>query len=503
MAKQNALLLDITGIQKFIFSSNKLKENLGASYLVSNLFDEFLMKLSIKPKMLANTTEPDGYIGGGNALLFFNSTEEAEKYLEELTLEILIYAPGISLIAAVGEIDNANFLQTKDALFKKLNHNKSTYLTQTVIPRHGITAGCQSSGYSMDVWNSTYEKYVSAATNAKLTAYPNAKKDTYNKYQEILKDYRFPDEIEHLGQSKGSENHIAIVHIDGNSMGERFKNIGSLEDTRQLSKDVENAISKSFKSLLRVIISDLNEKILDNDLTIRPEEDKKTVPIRPIIMGGDDITFVCDGRMGMYYAKIFMEEFEKQNGENGETLKLSSCAGVAITKTKYPFYKGYQLAEALCANAKSRRREKSDNGSWLDFHIAYGGFSGTLNEIREIHYETTRGSLIYRPYKISDSGEFGFERFLTNVKELNKERGGKKVFPNNKLKELKEVLTLGKEAALTFITEMDARELYFPVFDGKKYHKELYDDTNNITPYFDMLELLEYYPKYELNGSDK
>ncbi len=37
-----AVLLDITSIQKYIFESNKLKDNLGASYLIQEVYNSFL-----------------------------------------------------------------------------------------------------------------------------------------------------------------------------------------------------------------------------------------------------------------------------------------------------------------------------------------------------------------------------------------------------------------------------------------------------------------------------
>ncbi len=492
---KTALLIDITSIQKYVFLSNKLKENLGASFLISDLYNSMVSKNdAVKDIPLKINGEYDGYMGGGNALLFFNSKVDAEEFVIEWTKSLLVLAPGVTVATAINEWNEGEdkFTNSRDALFDKLRENKSRFISQTIIPRHGISAECKSDGYSMDVWSNSEGDYISASTNAKICAFPASKKKTDEDFNEPLgTNFYFTDLLEDLGQSKGSENHIAIVHIDGNSMGDRFKKLNSLEATKQLSKDVEKAVKESFKILLKAIVFELQDEKKKGYLSIKKEGE---LPIRPIIMGGDDITFACDGRMGIYYAKIFMEAFQNQEDNNGNNLKLSSCAGIAVIKTKYPFYKGYQLAEELCANAKSKRREMGNNGSWLDFHIAYGGFSGSLKEIRDIHYNAALGSLIYRPYKILDSSENSFETFISNAKELSKK------WPNNKLKELREVLTLGNDAAKIFVSEMEARGLELPDIDTKGYNKILFK--NRLTLYFDMLELLEYYPKYELEDAN-
>jgi hypothetical protein len=510
--REYAALFDVTSIQKYVFASNKLKENLGASFLVSDIYESMIASnIALKNIPQKVNGKYDGYIGGGNALFFFDNEDKAKEFVKEWTKSLLILAPGITVASAMSKWDEKDFTKSRNELFDKLKGNKSKYITQTITQRHGISAECQSDGYSMDVWRDIFlddgkidkerSSYISAATNAKVVAYDKAKNKIENDYKNLLgNEFCFTGELDKLGQSKGSENHIAIVHIDGNSMGDRFKQLTSLETTKQLSKDVENAVKNSFKTLLQKIVSELADPVKKEYLSLKPDGNKSILPIRPIILGGDDITFVCEGRMGIYYAKIFMEEFAKQNVSDGKP--LSSCAGIAVIKTKYPFYKGYQLAEELCANAKSRRRELKDEGSWLDFHIAYGGFSGELKEIRDLHYQAPLGSLIYRPYKLGDNGEFGFDTLIKNVRKLNeKDKNERQKYPNNKLKELREVLTLGQDAASTFVNEMNARELFLPVINNRKYNDELFD--GGITPYFDMLELLEYYPKYELEEVNK
>lgn len=518
-----AVLSDTVSIQRYVFGSNKLKENLGASWLIQQIYED-PMQNAVK-KVLPSTNEYDfdewwknpdvihmsngaefevGYIGGGKALLLFNQEKKAKEFIREWTRMLLVQSPGVVTVVACDEFDLSNFKTSNESLFRKLKENKYSIIPQTVIPRHGITAECSHSGYSMERWNDKEDKeeqsYVSSVTYAKLNASKEATDKLENDFKDILNDeYCFTNQLDKLGQSKGEDSHIAIVHIDGNGMGKRFRETESLEAIRKLSDSVEISTKESFKFLLQKIISQFSliEDVLGFDTDEKKKKyprcdktNKKILPFRPIIIGGDDITFVSDGRLGIYFAKIFMEAFEKQKDKNRNELNLTSCAGIAITKTKYPFYRGYGLSEELCKNAKQvLRKKKEDNGSWFDFHISYGGFSGTLEEIRKSHYRVIQGDLLFRPYKIGDDPIWGFNTLIKNTKKL-------KEFPKSKIMEFRKVLTIGKESTQTFINELNARGLELPKINGKNYHINGFE--NSITPYFDMLELMEVYPSFEL-----
>lgn len=508
-----AVLIDTVSIQRYVFGSNKLKENLGASHLIQNVYKGHLERVANsifnsqqidfkawrekKAEYLINRDDVQfevGYIGGGNALLFFMNKDKAEKFIKEWTKILLIETPGIVTAVACEEfnLDDDKFETENKKLFKKLQENKYKFIPQTIIPRHGITAECSHTGYSMEEWSSSEDKYISSVAHAKIEAADKATEELKNKFKDILDEkYCFTNQLDELGQQKGEDSHIAIVHIDGNGMGERFRGTKSLKEIRELSDSVENATNESFRHLLSQIdiqFSKIKETLGYGERKKYPEENgRKILPIRPIIIGGDDITFVCDGRLGVYFAKIFLEAFERHEVSDGK--KLSACAGVAITKTKYPFYRGYELSEQLCKNAKKVRKDKQSNGSWLDFHIAYGGFSGTLEEIRISHYRSPQGELCFRPYKIGSKDEYSFKSFVENTKKLKK-------FPNSKIKELRQVLTLGEAANKTFVQEMEARGLELPKIDGRSYEDKLFQDSK--TPYFDMIELMEFYPSFEL-----
>ena len=518
MSQITSVLLDITGIQSYVFASNKLRENAGASLLVSEVYQSFLRQAlkSVFPQhdfswdaWQENPGQIDvesspfeiGYIGGGNALLFFQEKDKAMAFVREWSSLLLVDSPGLTTAVASAEMDGEDlgnrdiFPKKRDALFESLQRNKGRFAPVTLIPQHGITGNCPHTPNSMEVWNKDEEKYLSCSAHAKLEASEASREKWEKDFSPVLGEkYRFTNDLGCLGQKKHEDSHIAIVHVDANDMGQRFEETRTLVEMRNLSLDTKRSLQKSFASLLGHI-DERFEEIQDalgfegNDRRRYPIDKgsgKYILPIRPVVLEGDDVTFVCDGKLGLYFAKILLEAWEKENSG------LTACAGVSIIKTKYPFYRGYQLAEELCRNAKNKRKSEKQGGSWIDFHLAYGGISGSLAEIREKQYQVQQGNLLFRPYCLSRHDEKNFGDFVDRTRALRKQD-----FPNSKLKELREVLTLGGEAASAFLQEEKIRGRKFPEIADQEYHEKLF--ANSRTPYFDMLELMELYPKFELD----
>lgn len=508
-----AVLIDTVSIQNYVFGSNKLKENLGASYLIGDVYETPLRDVMKKilpesvnvfekwkeqPENLLIHTSPFeiGYIGGGNALLFFKDRAKAEHFIGEWTTLLLLKAPGVVTAVALDEFELEQFSQSRDRLFSVLQDNKARYHPSTVLPRHGITAECPYSNLSMDVWCDEIpdgEAYVSSVTCAKIrAAKENERQFTQLFGNSLGETYHFTDELEQLGSSPGENSHIAIVHIDGNNMGKRFRELKDLPSLRKLSISVRNATLQAFKSLLKTLGENIPTLLKNKEIHITSDNGNHIFPLRPIILGGDDITFVTDGRLGIYCADIFIKAFAKQTVSDKKP--LSACGGIAVIGTKFPFYRGYELSEALCRNAKKSRKGKQDNGSWIDFHLSYGGFSGTIESIREKHYKGVNGSLLMRPYQIGCRDEYGLETLLDNTAILKFGASeNDKGLPNLKIKALREVLSQGEESAKTFIQQLHYRDYSLPKIEGKNYHTDIFE--NSITPYFDMIETLELYPE--------
>jgi len=507
-----AVLLDTVSIQKYIFISNRLKDNLGASHIVKSIYEEPLKKAlasvfkenenaisnTVNKWHKLNDTAIDdgdefgvGYIGGGNALLFFKNCYDAKNFVSEWSRLLLIEAPGLQTAVSIKEdIDlTENFQDSIKNIYKQLVQNKSKFHPVTLPYKFGITADCSLSDNSADIWYKDEEKYISAHSFAKIKKVDEATDALIELYREEIDNrYTFTKELDKLGQKEGEENYIAVVHIDGNSIGKRFEECRTLAEKRKLSIDIAFAVEQAFKKLLEHIIMliDSTKLSLKNGFNIQIENDgKKILPIRPIIIEGDDITFVCDGRLGVHFAEKFIEYYTKQAVADNKP--LSACVGISIAKTKYPFYRVYKLAEELCQNAKKKTRERNQKDtSWLDFHIAYGGFSGSLEEIRERHFTLHDLVLNFGPYKLIDENDEKYLGHLKNgVKELNK-------FPRSLRKKLRTALSEGTKEMIMINKELEAKGLVLPKIPHHKYEKNGY--IGKITPYFDMMELMEFYP---------
>ena len=448
-----AILLDTQSIQKYIFSGTKLKTNVGASYIVDRVFEDMLVgnilkKLpeqnlgiqsvntkgwekentddSVDAVLKANALPTDcyvAYIGGGNTLILFKEEAAGEnnsnlkRIVQEFTSTLLCKYPGLKIGAAIGDIqlDEANFSASISAMYQQLQQNKQKIHPVVNVPMTGHTLQCPVNGESANAYIENGltpggPRFISHEVLAKTEMAEEANQKLADRFRDALNPkahYQFPQEFNNLGSQEG-DNYLAIVHIDGNSMGERFNQCKTLAERTKLSKTVATVTEKAFYKVVELAASITPDQYLAEGIDVGSSH-HPYLPMRPIIIGGDDVTFVCHARLAVVLAQAFMKELEtlsrkelKQLTKDKNDAAIYSCAGIAILNVSYPFFRGYELAEQMCAKAKEKARSKT--ASWLDFIILHGEQAPTVDQIRKQEYTSVKGGqLHFGPYIASDT----------------------------------------------------------------------------------------------------
>ena len=480
------LYVDLRAIQRYIFSSNKLRDNLGASYLVSHIFDDF-------------KDENTGFCGGGNLYRQCDNEIRAKEIVRDLSRAIFETAPGLSFNAAIVKTkENEDFSSRIKRLHQKLEEEKQTHQQITTLRSYGVNAQCSSGPLSAQ-YRDPFEKdkYISEVVYAKRKLFKNDKEndkevdtisDEYSQY--LSDDFKLTEEFLEISPLKGEDSHIAVVHIDGNGIGAIFSTLKTLSDYQEFSKKLNTDMHKALRETIKI----LEDKIRKGewDYNYKPVNEQNTLknilPLRPIYIGGDDITFVCEGKLGIVLACTYIEQIKKILNDK----KITFCAGIAIAKTNFPFFQTYKAAEALCRSAKNKRMKEDEIESYIDFHMINSSIYSNLEEVRKIQYKSIDGiNLLYRPYKIDD-----LKTQIENAINFAK------AWPNSKLAKFREVLYKESSERRTFSRELKTRgdlELYCKGESFQDFQTSEDFTLGSKTIFLDIIELIDLLPEEKAN----
>lgn len=387
---------DVSGIQNYIFATNRLRENAGASYQVTRVLDEFLVEAfreaavqdeivldwSVEDKLCLPESENIKaeiiYIGGGNAVALFRDRELFRKIGEKLGMKAAENCQGLSLAVSYIETDLLDFADDRKRLDDKMDKMKRNMIRQPVHSPFPVTEQDNAS-YQPITCCVRYGDKIENMTRIqfqKRTAYKNIRS-----FQRLFPtvgdgvDYSYPEEMDQLCRKHGEDSQIAIVHIDGNGMGERINR--QIQEHKTYSEGVpgirkiSKEIARLFQDTYAEVLQDLwYRQVFENS---GRHDNEKIVPLRPIILDGDDFTFLCRAELAVPVTAGFMMKL-MQKQRNVER-KITACGGIAFVHSHFPFRVAYSIAEESCSRAKNKwysqkGREGRENVScWLDFQI--------------------------------------------------------------------------------------------------------------------------------------
>lgn len=500
------VLWEISRKQDYIFSSNRLQENRGASIIIDNIIEQLPNEVD------ENYKNNLVYNGGGSSLYSFDNIEDAKSFIKRISEKVLYDYPGVEVFMVAHEYNKKlPIIEEIEEAYKKLGVKKNQRKYSGRQKSFGIEIKDNSTGLpAMNCKKDpvTSEKiYYSYEIKAKLE---ESKKES-KKFDELL-----PEDIRSIKSfrdlAKGDKNYLGVIHIDGNKMGIKFNQLKSkfifsdndnskqneeyLKALKIFSDNIKNAYENAFKKMANTI--KLNEEKI-KDIT-KIEEGK--FPLIPIIIAGDDITFVVNGKIAIESAKVFLDELSKNEiiMYKDEKVPLNACSGIAIVKTSHPFNKAYELAESLCENAKRTLREEypEEDYSLIDWHIEQLDIIGSIEEIREENYiikdETGDKKLNMRPLYLNNKDTWRtYENFKSTIYHIENLKINDKKLARNKVKELRDVFREGKKSTELFLKSNNIENYLGGIYGTEND----YGFNDNYALYYDAIETIDFYKLLE------
>ena len=477
------LCYDLKGIQQYIFQVPKLTCCIGGSRQVDSFDRREAGELNVPGSKLI-------YAGGGKGAFECETEAALEDLKGKLTAAArekgltIRYGFDADYMRAASEI-RETYCYQPDSLEGHPCSLSGLYPTTEGDGIHPLIRKREELGRQKGMESETEKKFLSALRGA-------FQKENLSFFYNVNGADR--GDGEEGAFALWNRNRWAAVCMDGNDMGLQFlefkKRNGSdnaawSEWLPKLSQSLDECTCEAalagMKAVTEQYLADCKEK----------EEYSDTLPLRPLIVGGDDVTVLVSCKYALLFVKTVMEAFQTASrkysslwiGTDGE---LSISAGILFAPVSLPLHSVLAYTEQLLASAKTHGRDLKQekktqvSPACLDWESVTEGLldSPSARRRREFQFtdaETGRQvELTARPYTLTE-----FEKLT----EIRKELEGKKI-PKNILYQFHPELNAPKEKRMAFYARI-----------GKNYRfirENLAEELEGIIP--------NYGPWWEISG---
>jgi len=423
------VMLQTNSNQPFIFSSPRLREQIGASFeitLLSHWVKEEAEKL-LKPKPLPTSfwiSDSSGkvivrFTGDGD-----EPKAKAKDLIRRVTLQALTEAPGLDVtgvfIEATFDKVDARDLNKLDRVFLEYSLNRRPAAarfpqfpflergSESALPASASLGALEFSQESLQPDNFDESSPLSLPSRVKRLFASTSRKRQVDDVQERLakegKELKQEPPLdptklaaafqdgEEFEDAKNMLSSVGVVHIDGNGVGAIMRDLGSAHSKAQeagvcvSADEVHTDPDDALQAFIMVVNKRLDKTVKDaialSWYDVQELTPDSVVPIVPVLVGGDDVTVYTDGRFAIPFAEAYIRHYEELT-EKDELLKqlavvagakeagpLTASAGVAIVGRNFPFHIAYDLAEELVSRGKTLGKKPGTVPcSTINFHV--------------------------------------------------------------------------------------------------------------------------------------
>ena len=404
-------MYDIRGIQNYIFKTNAVKEIIGASKIVDDIiingFKEYVNSLDEAErqyyyldwkhddheKFLKDNTVlmQVMFVGGGNAYVLYRNKDVASKVNKYIGKYVLEHT--YSLHVAIAMVDKTDsYRDDYRDINNKMRDIKARMPESIPVGALPFVETDSITGYPL----------TRLGDHEKLCTESYLKQEAFKTLKDVNEKI-----FDNMVTKKGDNSTLALVHMDGNSLGKRIMKImqgiddypSAIKKMRTLSMGIDDTFKKAYESMEDWM--DTQDKYFEN---------KKNKKHRKIVLAGDDICFVCNPKLVLGALDHFLKNLNEQDvsfikKDDNDKPIFSACAGVAFFNSHFPFSDAYKVAEACCDNAKKMAKTKeccNDNlvGNFIDFQMCTNINASDLDAYRDKHYRVNNEKFINRPYYV-------------------------------------------------------------------------------------------------------
>ncbi|OZF37305.1 hypothetical protein [Rhodococcus sp. 14-2483-1-2] len=467
-----------------VFQTNKQRLNIAASRLIWCVGFEWIPEAA-----QAAGVSAEDHVVKASGLGYLLATQEAgRRIIEAVTTRAVAEAPDLEIWGVVGDVDvNEDLSNLGLALgdaqrrLSQWRIDKPSSITRdATLP---YTQLCAFTGRPATRYVDEGDRgsaYAASEGVAKLwTQAEDARKALVKRLSEGAGDSSLVEAAVvtykdlQSGDGVANDGWVGVLHADGNGIGDIFTNLRRVESGSEL-RELIRTISETLERCAWQSVTNAIETIAGG--ATHDDGPPPTNWVLPILVGGDDITVLLDGRYAFDFSSQLADEFERLvNGEPviTETLELialyqkewveseliprataperiSLACGLVYTKPHHPFSHSVDFAEQLTGSAKS---VKLEGRSALDVHVLHESALRNLDDVREPMVFEGR-ALWAGPIVLGREDHPRHKKHLREAMRLmrpNASDDGQAPIPSGVLHDLREALTTGSSADLNAV----------------------------------------------------
>ena len=433
------VMLQTNSNQSFIFSSPRLREQIGASFeitLLSRWVKEEAEKL-LKPKPLPSSFWVSD--SSGKVIVRFTEADGdpkdlAKQLIREVTLRALTDAPGLDVTGVFietssGPVDPAD-LERLDREFSEYSLNRrpaAARFPQFPFLERGSESALPASASLCDLKliqeplkpNSFDESSPLSLPSRVKRAFARTSREQQvedvekrlNKRRKKLEQEPLLDPTklaaafqdgEESEDAKDMLSSVGVIHIDGNGVGAIMRDLGcahravqivgdsttSDEETTEESEGLQSFIMEVNRRLDNVVKDAIALSWYDvQKLTLKDVQQltQDTVaPIVPVLVGGDDVTVYTDGRYAIPFAEAYIHHYEELTKKDDLLSVLAIVAGGK--KTDAPDRDHFEIGDYIIQSPSPLTASAGVAivGRNFPFHIAYDLAEGLVSRGKKL-----------------------------------------------------------------------------------------------------------------------